>query len=101
MPVSDQPWYVNGVAEVATALDPAALLAVLHEIEREFGRERRELNAARVLDLDIVAYGELVRTIRRPSCPIPGCRAGLRAPAAGGIAPGWRHPGLRAFRSKN
>ena len=76
VPVSDQPWYVNGVAEVATALQPAALLAVLHETEREFGRERRELNAARVMDLDIVAYGRLVRDDRRPSCPIPGWPTG-------------------------
>ena len=32
VPVSDQPWYVNGVVEVETALAPEALLALLHEV---------------------------------------------------------------------
>ena len=93
VPVSDQPWYVNGVAEVATALDPAALLAVLHEIEREFGRERRELNAARVMDLDIVAYGRLVRDDPPPILPHPRMagRAFVLLPLQE-IAPGWVHP---------
>ena len=95
MPVSDQPWYVNGVAEVATALDPTALLAVLHEIEREFGRERRELNAARVMDLDIVAYGRLVRTDPPPILPHPRMadRAFVLLPLQE-IASGWVHPVL-------
>ena len=77
------------------ALDPAALLAVLHEIEREFGRERRGLNAARVMDLDIVAYGKLVRTIRRPTLPHPRMadRAFVLLPLRE-IAPGWLHPVL-------
>ena len=33
VPVSDQPWFVNAVAEVATDRDPAKLLAVLHDGE--------------------------------------------------------------------
>ena len=37
---SDQPWYVNAVARIETALAPEALLDRLHAIEREFGRER-------------------------------------------------------------
>src|ERR1700752_1079249 len=63
VPVSDQPWFVNGVAIVETALPPEALLVLLHEVERQFGRERRELNAARILDLDLIAYGDLRRTV--------------------------------------
>ncbi|MFM9841947.1 MAG: 2-amino-4-hydroxy-6-hydroxymethyldihydropteridine diphosphokinase [Dongiaceae bacterium] len=95
VPVSDQPWYVNGVAEVATALDPAALLTVLQEIEHEFGRKRRELNAARVLDLDIAAYGRLVRTDPPPILPHPRMadRAFVLLPLRE-IAPGWVHPVL-------
>src|SRR5258707_3295100 len=60
VPISDQPWYVNGVAVVATGLEPLALLAVLHRIEAEIGRVRGEVNAARAIDLDLLAYGERV-----------------------------------------
>ena len=60
VPASDQPWFVNGVAEVATVLDPPGLLALLHRVEQEFGRVRREKNAARCLDLDLLAYDNRV-----------------------------------------
>ncbi len=59
-PPSDQPWYINAVARVATDLEPAALLAVLHRIEGAGGRQRRVVNAARTLDLDLLAYGRLM-----------------------------------------
>ena len=41
VPASDQPWFVNAVAEVVTDLSAAELLDLLHRIEREMGRERR------------------------------------------------------------
>jgi len=41
LPASDQPWFVNGVIAVATALEPAALLAELHRVEAAFGQHRR------------------------------------------------------------
>ena len=93
VPVSDQPWYVNGVVAVATDLPPAELLALLHEVEHQFGRERREVNAARVLDLDLVAYGDLVRTDPPPVLPHPRMaeRAFVVLPLAD-VAPDWRHP---------
>ena len=60
VPASDQPWFVNGVAAVATGLDPAALLALLHRIEARFGRMRRQTNEARPLDLDLLDYNGAV-----------------------------------------
>ena len=80
VPVSDQPWYVNGVVEVETALGPEALLALLHEVEAAFGRHRSVPNAPRVLDLDLLAYGGLVRTGPQPplAAPSPHGRARLR-----------------------
>ncbi len=94
VPPSGQPWYVNGVALVRTDLPPEALLALLHEIENRFGRVRGERNAARVVDLDLVAYGDLVRP--GPAPPIlPHPRTHERAfvllPLAE-LAPGWRLP---------
>ncbi|HEY8607476.1 MAG TPA: 2-amino-4-hydroxy-6-hydroxymethyldihydropteridine diphosphokinase [Noviherbaspirillum sp.] len=49
--------YVNAVARIETGLAPAALLASLQQIERDFGRERSFRNAPRTLDLDILLYG--------------------------------------------
>ena len=41
VPRSGQPWFVNGVAAVETALAPGPLLSALHGIEAAFGRVRR------------------------------------------------------------
>ena len=94
VPVSDQPWFVNGVVAVETALEPAELLGLLHGIEAAFGRVRRARNEARVLDLDLLAYGDLV-TAGPPGPALPHPRMHERAfvllPLAE-IAPGWRHP---------
>ena len=57
------PEFVNAVAQIETVLAPPALLARLHEIEAVFGRVRREINAPRTLDLDIVDYGGLVSAL--------------------------------------
>jgi 2-amino-4-hydroxy-6-hydroxymethyldihydropteridine diphosphokinase len=93
VPASDQPWFVNGVAVVQTSLPPADLLALLHETERRFGRERRALNEARILDLDLLAYGDVVRTDAPPLLPHPRLheRAFVLLPLAD-VAPDWRHP---------
>jgi 2-amino-4-hydroxy-6-hydroxymethyldihydropteridine diphosphokinase len=76
VPVSDQPWFVNGVAEVETALGPEALLALLHEVEAAFGRVRREANAPRTLDLDLIAYGDVIA--ETPALILPHPRAAER-----------------------
>lgn len=94
VPPSDQPWFVNGVARVRTALPPRDLLAVLHEVEAEFGRVRTLPNASRTLDLDLLAYGDAV--IEDPGgLVLPHPRLGERAfvlqPLAE-IARAWRHP---------
>ncbi len=95
VPISNQPDYVNGVALLAGHADPAELLAALHAIEARFGRRRPMLNAARTLDLDLIAIGGLVRQAPDPILPHP--RAHLRgfvlAPLAE-VAPGWIHPCL-------
>jgi 2-amino-4-hydroxy-6-hydroxymethyldihydropteridine diphosphokinase len=94
VPISDQPWYVNGVVEVATDLPPEPLLGLLHRLESEFGRRRSVPNAPRILDLDLLAYGDLVRSgLEPPLLPHPRMaeRAFVLFPLAE-ICPHWRHP---------
>ena len=94
VPRSDQPWFVNGVASVATDLPPARLMALLHEIEAEFGRTRQRRNEARVLDLDLIAYHDRVSgPDESPVLPHPRLaeRAFVVLPLVD-LAPDWRHP---------
>ena len=76
-------------------VDPAVLLAHLLEIETACGRERGAPNAARTLDLDIIALGDLVRHSPDPILPHPRAdlRAFVLAPLAD-VAPDWVHPVL-------
>lgn len=97
VPPSGQPEYVNAVAVLCVdpdqSVDPAWLLARLMEVEVAFGRRRGVPNAARTLDLDIVAIGGLVRAAPDPILPHPRAheRAFVLAPLAD-VAPDWVHP---------
>ena len=53
-----QPWFYNAVAAVETDLPPLELLAELHTVEEVFGRQRREVNAPRTLDMGLLFYNE-------------------------------------------
>lgn len=89
------PDYLNGLAIVETGLGPAEVMAALSRIEREFGRERGERNAARTLDLDLIAHGRSV--LEGPDLILPHPRAAERLFVMGPlaqIAPAWRHPVL-------
>jgi 2-amino-4-hydroxy-6-hydroxymethyldihydropteridine diphosphokinase len=95
LPPSGQPPYINGVARLAGSAEPAALLAALRKIELDAGRERGAPNAARTLDLDIIAVDNLVR--EAPDPVLPHRRAHLRAfvlVPLREVAPGWVHPAL-------
>lgn len=94
VPLSDQPWFVNAVIAVETALGPEALLALLLDLEGRFGRGRGPAGGARVLDLDLLAYDDVVTDPEdHPALPHPRMheRAFVLLPLAE-IAPVWRHP---------
>lgn len=95
VPASDQPDYVNGVALLGGEADPAALLAALHALEARAGRVRGAANAARTLDLDLVAMDGLLRDAPDPVLPHPRMheRAFVLGPLLD-VAPGWVHPRL-------
>lgn len=95
VPVSTQPWFVNAVAALATALEPAALLERLLAVEARFGRTRGAPSANRTLDLDLLDYdGQRLET---RTLVLPHPRLHLRrfvlAPLSQ-LAPDWRHPVL-------
>ena len=93
VPPSHQPWYVNGVVAVETALAPLALLEALLAVEARFGRRRLAPNAARTLDLDLLDYDGTRCVTGRLVLPHPRLheRRFVLAPLAE-IAPQWRHP---------
>ncbi len=56
---ADQPWFVNAVARLETALAPSALLAALRAMERRLGRVPGERWGPRIIDLDLLTYDGL------------------------------------------
>jgi 2-amino-4-hydroxy-6-hydroxymethyldihydropteridine diphosphokinase len=93
VPPSDQPPYINGIAHLCGSADPVWLLAALQAIEARAGRVREQPNAARPLDLDIIAMSVLVRTAPDPVLPHPRAheRAFVLAPLRD-VVPDWVHP---------
>ncbi|MDH5797236.1 MAG: 2-amino-4-hydroxy-6-hydroxymethyldihydropteridine diphosphokinase [Paracoccaceae bacterium] len=112
-PAGAGPDYVNAAVEVETDLTPTQLLSALHELEAKYGRERQARWAGRSLDIDLLAYGDLIapdkETLRRwidldlknQKIESPGQlilphpriqdRGFVLIPLAD-IAPDWRHP---------
>jgi 2-amino-4-hydroxy-6-hydroxymethyldihydropteridine diphosphokinase len=74
-----QPPFVNACIEIETELEPHALLEVLHEIEREHGRDRSQEQrfGPRTLDLDLLAYDD--RSVDTPTLTLPHPRLFERA----------------------
>jgi len=67
--VVDQPSFVNAVAEVVSALAPEALLAAVKQIERELGRTPTYRWGPRVIDIDLLLYGD--RRLETPALTLP------------------------------
>jgi 2-amino-4-hydroxy-6-hydroxymethyldihydropteridine diphosphokinase len=94
--VLDQPWFLNQVIEVETDLFPRQLFQRLQRIEREMGRLKRTPKGPRLIDIDILLYGNAV--VKSPELEIPHPRMTERrfvlAPLAE-LAPDVRHPVLK------
>jgi 2-amino-4-hydroxy-6-hydroxymethyldihydropteridine diphosphokinase len=89
--------YLNGAVQIATSLDPEALLAALGEVEAELGRDRsREQRwGPRTCDLDLLLFDDAVIETERLTVPHPRMheRAFVLGPLAE-IAPDVVHPVL-------
>ncbi len=93
----DQPSFLNGAAQLETALPPRELLERLLEIESRLGRVRGEgpRFGPRTIDLDLLLYGD--ETIDEPGLTVPHPRLAERRFALeplAELAPGLEIPGL-------
>lgn len=91
--LTDQPKFINMAVEAETSRSPLKLLEVLKEIEKEMRRTEAVRWGPRVIDLDILLYGDLV--LDEPDLKIPHPlmeeREFVLRPLAE-IAPDVRHP---------
>ena len=74
---TDQPDFINAVAQLETGLPAERLLAELQEVEARHGRARSFPNAPRTLDLDVLLYGNA--EIRSTTLTVPHPRMRERA----------------------
>jgi len=91
----DQPWFLNQVLEIRSALEPFELLRLAKRIEAEMKRVRTLAKGPRTIDIDILLAGDVV--IETPELVIPHPRLHLRnfvLEPLSEIAPGVRHPVL-------
>jgi dihydropteroate synthase len=93
---TDQDWFVNACALARTNLKPEALLDRVKKLEVELGREPGERWGPRVIDIDLIAYGDVALKTERLTLPHPELfnRAFVLAPLAE-IAPDLVIGGVR------
>jgi 2-amino-4-hydroxy-6-hydroxymethyldihydropteridine diphosphokinase len=94
--VIDQPAFLNQVLKVETALHPIDVLNVILKIEKQLGRERKEVWGARLIDIDILYYADVVVTMSDLIIPHPQLhhRRFTLMPLVE-IAPNYVHPKLK------
>jgi 2-amino-4-hydroxy-6-hydroxymethyldihydropteridine diphosphokinase len=69
--VLDQPAFLNQILIVTTGLMPEKVLRIVLEIEHELGRIRYERWGARVIDIDMLYYQDIVMDTARLTLPHP------------------------------
>lgn len=93
----EQPWFLNCVVEAETGLPVQELLKKLRRIEDHMGSKKLIAKGPRLIDLDILLYGD--ESVNTPELQVPHSRMKLRRfvlePLAE-IAPELRHPSWRA-----
>jgi len=94
IPVSNQPWFINGVIEISTNKSSLDLLEFILSIEEVSGRVREKKNEARILDLDIIDYKKKILYIKNKLI-IPHPRMHERSfvlQPLSELNPKWMHP---------
>jgi 2-amino-4-hydroxy-6-hydroxymethyldihydropteridine diphosphokinase len=66
-----KPVFLNGVVQIQTTLKPKELLEEIRRIETEHGRVRLERWGSRTLDIDIIVYGDVLKSGKELTIPHP------------------------------
>jgi 2-amino-4-hydroxy-6-hydroxymethyldihydropteridine diphosphokinase len=92
---ANSPDFLNGAAEIETTLSPHELLHRLLEIEKSLGRHRREKWEPRIIDLDVILYGDQCISSSDLTVPHPlmHARRFVLGPLAE-LAPNLKHPAI-------
>ena len=92
----NQPRFLNMVAETDTSLLPQALLSYLKDIETQMGRQETFKNGPRIIDLDILFYGDRIINTKELVIPHPRIQErGFVLVPLNEIAKGFIHPVLK------
>lgn len=88
--IAEQPVFLNAAARIGTVLPPAQLLDRILAIEETIGRVREEKWGPRLIDIDILVFGNLV--VDQPGLRIPHPRLAERVFALAPLADIWPAP---------
>jgi 2-amino-4-hydroxy-6-hydroxymethyldihydropteridine diphosphokinase len=95
--VTDQAWFLNCAVALETGETAEQLMATILRVEQEMGRQRVQYKGPRIIDIDILLFGETTSAavIDSPMVTVPHPamhrRRFVLEPLAE-IAPGARHP---------
>ena len=93
---TEQPWFINCVVKLETEKTPEQLLAGILDIEQQLGRRRGLQKGPRIIDLDILLFGNSIVKVPGLTIPHPAMqeRRFVLEPLAE-IAPDALHPVLQ------
>ena len=77
--LGDQPKFLNSVLEIKTNLSPISLLTYTQTIENILGRQKQVRFGPRLIDIDILLYGDQSVYYEEPSLQIPHPRMHIRS----------------------
>ncbi len=91
-----QPWFLNCAVKLDTEKMPRQLISAILNLEQEMGRQRKQKNGPRIIDIDILLFGTSVIETAGLTVPHPRLheRRFVLEPLAE-IAPDVRHPVLK------
>ena len=98
--IKDQPDFLNQVIEVRVHMNPFELLETIENIEIELGRIRFEKWGPRIIDIDILYYGNQIIQTEKLIVPHPGIpERRFTLEPLNEIAPDFTHPVLQKSNS--
>lgn len=72
--VGEQPRFLNMVCRIDTDISPMQLLSLVKGIEEDMGRDLRLRDAPRIIDIDIILYGDIIMESPKLTIPHPRMR---------------------------